>query len=156
MIEVKGCLTHFSNDRIDDFIQSHLDLRSFVHIFELADSFLGFHDTDDNDESRTDSVCFFELDLDTWSTEREETIESLFSCRDIERKGELLCFVPKLHDVEVDLVLVAKFHSTFHHRLYETLSPEGKSYSRHLTLVSYRLRESVIASTTTECILCPT
>lgn len=57
------------DDRVDRFIELHLDLSAFLHILELTDTFSRFHDPDHDDKSRTYAVRFFELHLDRWSAE---------------------------------------------------------------------------------------
>ena len=156
MVEREGISTNLGDDCIEHLIERHLDLSSFVHIFELADSFFCLHDSDHDDKSGTDSVCFFELYLDRWSPESEEGVESLFAGLDIEWESEFLCLVTELHDVEMYLVLVLQLYSSLDHRLDETLSSECESNRRHLRLVSDTLRETVVATSTTERILSPT
>jgi hypothetical protein len=56
----------------------------------------------------------------------------------------------------VDLILVLQLDSALDHRLYETLSTEGKSYCRNLSLVADTLSKPIVATTSTECILSAT
>jgi hypothetical protein len=95
------------------------------------------------------------LYLDRWSSESEETIESFFAGFDIEWEREFLGLVTELHDIEMDLVLVAELYASLDHSFDETLRSECESNSWYLRLVSDRFGETIISSTTTERILCP-
>jgi hypothetical protein len=84
MVERERVSPYFSDHRIEYLIERHLDLSSFIHIFELTHELFCLHDTDHDDEPGTYSVCFFELYLDRWCPESEETIESLLAGLDVE------------------------------------------------------------------------
>jgi hypothetical protein len=71
VVEREGNRTDLSNNPIEELRHGDLDLGSFLHILELADSFFSFHNPDHRDESRTYTVGFLELDLDTRSSEGE-------------------------------------------------------------------------------------
>ena len=47
----------------ENAVEGDFFLRSFFHVFELTYELFGLHDTDDDHESRTDFVGFFELDF---------------------------------------------------------------------------------------------
>lgn len=59
MIEREILFSNFCYHMIEHFRQWNFDLSSFFHIFELADSLLCLHDTDHEDKSGTNFVCFF-------------------------------------------------------------------------------------------------
>lgn len=143
-------------DNVRDQIREwELDLGSFFHILELADFFLRFHDADNRDIARTDAIRLFQLSLHTWCSKSEERVNSAIPSFDTEWKREFFCLVAETDQKELNRIFIFYLYPPIDHRLDHALRTECESDRRDRLLVSDRLRELIVATSTSEGILCP-